>query len=240
MKKIALPLALLAVIWVSCSKDKEEGQPTTSDPYMDLSSGVIRNYGFTNNNPPTAETAYDLTATNNDTVVAGKTYKVFVNSETLGHEYYNVTATGSGNNYYNLLSLNGLGMAVDPIVQLYLKDYVNVGTSWQAGVTSFNMDISGVTVPVTVTLTNNLVGKNLSRTVNGTDYTGVMHVSTSIAATYTLLGASTPVTGITSNIQSYYAPNVGLIENNTDISIDFMGIQDGVNTSTRLLSSIFP
>ncbi|HRO06276.1 MAG TPA: hypothetical protein PLE75_06315 [Ferruginibacter sp.] len=241
MKKAIFYLSLCTIIGVSCGKDDDGGgnPPPGSSSYMDTSSGGVRNYAFKNNNPITPEENFTQTATNRDTLVAGKSYKVFTNSNG-GNSYYNITPVTGGNDYYTQLTLNGLGTMIDPITNLYLKDYVNTGGSWANGPYTFNVDFGGTPVPLSVTLNNQVIASNTTRTVRGNNYTGVKHIKTTVSAVVGTPPISTPVTGLFSDINSYYAPRYGLIENSTILSIDFMGVQDSVNTQTFLLSATLP
>lgn len=239
MKKSLFSAILASICLLSCSKDDSSTPPPTGDAYMDYSVGAVRNYGFKNNNPITPEENYTQTTTNRDTVINGRSYKIFTNSNG-GEEYFNTSTVSNGNDYYTVTSLAGLGLGTENIIQLYLKDYVNAGGSWSNGPYNFNIDVSGANVPISLRLTNTMVSVNGTRTVNGINYTDVRHVKTTVAGTVGTPPLSTDITGLFSDINSYYAPRYGLIENSTILSIDFMGIQDSVNTQTRLLSAVIP
>ena len=83
---------------------------------------------------------------------------------------------------------------------LYLKASAAVNTSW---VQNYNITYSGL--PLALTLTNKIVEKDISRTVNAKNYANVIHVSTSISI------AGVPASSLTIDIQYYYAPGYGMI-----------------------------
>jgi hypothetical protein len=83
---------------------------------------------------------------------------------------------------------------------------------------------------VPVIITNTIAEKGISKTVNGNNYTDVIHVSTSITST------SIP-TGLTSDIHAYYAKKYGLIESSAIVSLNFLGVVQNINVTTKLNSA---
>lgn len=248
MKKLWLLTPFLGLSLLnSCSKDKDDTNtpPPPEVTYMDLTANASRTYGQTDIAAGTPETTFILTTTNQDTTSGGKTFRIFHNSANGINQYFNITPASGGNDYYNMINFRDLGVPfdLDPIVQLYLKDYASVNTSWQAGSSSSTVDVMGFNVTVNFNLENKIVAKGLNRTVNNVAYNDVTQVSTTISANFInpLTGVPTPI-DINSNIQSYYAPKVGLIENTSDIdiSIDLIGMQESAQSQTRLLNSNFP
>lgn len=228
MKKSLFAAVLALATIISCSKNETVTPgPGTSTPYMSMAAGSTRTYEFTNNNPPTAPTSYTLTSTNRDTTVTSgsgsRVYHVFTNSSTGASEYYNQT----GNDYYTYQSLPA-AVGSTSVEDLYLKDNVAVNTSWTQ---TYNVTVSGV--PVTVNVINKIIAKDLTRTVNSISYDSVIHVQTDFTAS-SILG---PVTGLTTNIHTYYAPRVGQIENTTLIDLNFMGIVNHTDTRSILKTS---
>ena len=73
--------------------------------------------------------------------------------------------------------------------------------------------------------------KGISRTVNSTSYSDVIHVSTTISS------ALIPAASLTTVINSYYAPKYGLIENSSVVHLDFAGIVQDVDTETKLVNA---
>ncbi|MBS1758047.1 MAG: hypothetical protein JSU03_12305 [Bacteroidetes bacterium] len=68
--------------------------------------------------------------------------------------------------------------------------------------------------------------------VNGKTYTKVIHVQSSISVD------GVPATALTSDIQTYYAPKVGLIQNTIKINLNYLGLVSSTDTKTILKSSV--
>jgi len=222
MKNAFFPGILILVTLLSCSKDDSTPPPGSATLYMSLTAGSTRNYEYINNNPPSAPSLYTLTSTTRDTTVNSRSYHVFTNSNGPS-EYYNNT----GNDYYTFQNLpEALGGSSEE--NLYLKDNVAVNSTWNQ---TFDITISGI--PLTVTIINKIIEKGVAKSVNSINYNDVIHVKTDVSAS-SVFG---PVTGLTSDIHSYYAPKVGLIQNTTVIDLDFMGFISNTNTQTNLKSS---
>lgn len=218
-----LLLSLLAVCFLSCKKDDS---PDNSDAkaYINVAAGSTWTYEETNNDTGTPTTStYTVTSTDRDSSINSKTYHIYDNSR--GNKWL---LNNSNGDYYQLDSLPGLlgGSVFD---RLYLKTNLDAAGSWPQ---TINVTIPNVPLPVPITITNNIAEKGISRTVNGISYTNVIHVSTAISS------AIIPSSAITTSINSYYAEGVGLIENSTQISVDYLGIQQDVNLQTKLLSSV--
>lgn len=176
-----------------------------------MSSSVNSTWNYdlvTNATTAPISNPYKITSGNTDTSINGKIYHVFTNNTDGSKEYYNIT----GNNYYTYKNLPP-ELGGSKVENLYLKDNAVAGNQWSQ---SYPVTISGF--PITVTLTNTIHEKDLTKVVNAISYTNVIHVTTTIAIT----GAPFPVT-LTNNIQNYYAPKVGLIENDTQISFTITG-----------------
>jgi hypothetical protein len=217
MKKTTVAAIFIILAAFSCSKNDPVGGGTT---YMNLTAGSSWNYEFINNNPPAPAAPYTVTSTSRDTVIGSRTYHVFSNS-TGGAQYFNQ----SGNDYYSYQPLPaGMGNAIE---NLYLKTDAAVNQTWMQ---NFTVNVQGIDVPVTVT--NKIQEKGITRTVNNIAYTDVIHVSTSISSILI------PGTALTTNIQSYYAPRVGLIENSTLIDLNYMGVTNNTNTQTNLKTAV--
>lgn len=222
MKKLAI-LILFSSIFASCSKDNP-GPPASGDAYMSFNAGSTWNYKMTDNSTgtPTSST-YTLVSTSRaDSIVNGISYHPFDRS-TGGSEYYGV----NGSDYYQLMALPA-DLGGQFVENLYLKPNVNAGTSWTQ---TSNVNIPGAPFPLTLTITNTIQEKGISRTVNLFDYVNVIHVKTSLSV------AGIPPASLVTDIHSYYAPNVGLIENTTDIALDYMGLVMNVNTQLLLQSA---
>ena len=85
-------------------------------------------------------------------------------------------------------------------------------------------------IPVTLVISNTIAEKGINKTVNGINYTNVTHVTSNL--TSVLIPA-----GLSSSIDSYYAPNYGLIENTTIVKLNFLGLSENVNVTTKLMSA---
>lgn len=221
--KIPLILALIMVSFaISCKNDDPDPVDPTTNTYMTLTAGSSRSYEVKNNTPPASTTNYTVTSTNRDTTVNGRIYHVFSTS-TGGSEYY----AQSGGDYYTYQVLP-VAIGTTNVEILFLKDNANVGATWVAA--SAPLTIPGAPFPLTITINNKLEAKGLTRTVNGKIYTEVIHVTSTIGVTG-LPG------GVTSDIDYYYAPKYGLIENSVILSSAIAPI--AVDTDTRLMSANF-
>jgi hypothetical protein len=175
--------------------------------YIDVTAGITKKYQTTNN-LTAAVTTNTQTSTSRDSSINGKTYHVFTNSNGTANEYYNIT----GNDYYTFRSL-GAALANLTVESIYLKDNAAVGTSWSQLV---NVPVTGIPTGASVTLTNTITEKGISRTVSGIAYTNVIHITTTIAV------AGLPASSITTDIQSYYAAKAGLIEGKNKLIIPLL------------------
>ena len=222
MKKILFGAFASFVILLSCSKSDD----TPADKYMSITTGSKWTYDvITNPGTPGATTIADtVTVTATDTTVEPGTanqriYRIFKHTNGNTSDYYNITGT----DYYRfqILPLNNL-----QIQNLYLKDNAAVGASWSQ---TIPVSIPGIPLPIQLTVTNSVTETGLAKTVNGTSYTNVINIKTDIT------GAGLPAGTIVTDIKSYYAPKVGLIEGDYKISVPLVPID--VNTQTLLKTS---
>lgn len=215
MKKLIIPACILAFGLAACSKDDPA---PAADKYMTISTNSRWIYDVTTD-PGTAgaSTFQDtVTVSPTDTSINGRSYRIFTHSGG-GSDYYHI----SGSDYYRFQQASGGGLDLS-IEELYLKDNAAVGANWSQTV---NVPVTGVgTLPVT--LTNSILEKGGSKVVNGVTYNNVIAVKTDITVT------GLPPGTITSNIRSYYAPVVGLIQGDYQVSIPLAGVD--VNTQTLL------
>jgi hypothetical protein len=212
MKKTFLAISALLILGISCKKSDPTPDPTPTQPYMSLTAGNTWDYQITNN-LTSITTPNKVTSSAKDTSIGTKSYHIFTNSNGTGSSYYNITV----NEYWTFASL---GAGSNGVENIYLQTGKDVGYSWN---TAVNLPISGgSTVPATIT--NTIAEKGISRTVNGIAYTDVVRVTTT--ATSVVLPAGSLVT----DIQSYYAPKVGLIESKYKISLPLGGINVDQNT----------
>jgi hypothetical protein len=214
----------------SC-KSKNGGEPIISY-YMSLSAGSNWNFDLINYpNASPITTPYLLTATNVDTIIESKTYRIFTNNNGNTKEYYNITNNVYnnviGNDYYTYRTLPPLfGNA--KIATIYLKDNVPTGGVWSQ---QYNLNVQGL--PLTLTITNTIKSKNSTKVVNGVTYTDVIQVSSNLSLTG--VAASALVT----DIQYYYAPKIGMIQNDTKIDFNLSGFPASkTETQTKLKSAV--
>lgn len=223
MKKIIFAGIFLAITSISCQKDVNPDNQNPPETYMSFTAGQTRTYTTVDNIAAT-NTTYILTSTDRDTMANGKSYHVFTNGAG-PNEYYNIT----GNDYFQFAALpDMLGGTNEEM--LYLKTNAAVGTSWNKQI---NVPVSGLPLPIVVTLTNTISQTGITKEVNGITYNNVIKVETSVAA------AGIPTSAITSDIDSYYAPKYGLIENHYVIGINYMGVVENVDTQIKLVSANF-
>ncbi len=212
MKKTFLGFFALVTLAISCKKSDTTPDATPAQPYMSLTVGSIWDYQITNI-LTAAVVINKVTSLTADSTVNGKKYHVFTNSNGTGNSYYNIT----GNEYWTFASL---GAAANGIETIYLQTGKNTGFSWA---TPVSLPINGgATLPVT--LTNTITEKGISKTVNGIIYTDVIKVITTIAA------SALPPNSLTTDIQSYYAPKVGLIESKYKIDLPLATFKVDQNT----------
>lgn len=226
MKKLLFPSLFFALFAVSCEDDDVPTPPATADNYMSLTAGSTWNYELINNSmPPATTTNYTITSTNRDSTVGTRTYHVFTNSSGSANEYYNI----SSDEYYNFRKLPSI-LGVNSVENLYLKDNVAVGQNWTQ---TYSFTLNGT--PATLTVTHTIAEKGMSKTVNTTTYTDVIKVTTTLSAT--ISGVTVPATALTTDIQNFYAPKVGLINTINKIDINFFGIVDHTDQVINLKSS---
>lgn len=223
MNKLLFVCLFSALFAVSCKKSDDPISPV-EEKYMTLTAGSSWNYELINNTLPTSTTLYTLTALNRDSSVSGRVYRVFSNSNG-PNEYYNITGD---NDYYTFRNLSSV-IAVGRKIDLYLITNQAKDFTWSQ---NYGYSISGISQ--TFTVTNTIADKGITKTVNGITYNNVLHIKTVLTSTGYSSGA------FTNDIHSYYAPNVGLIENTTLVTLTLVGSPGGPpnilteNTITRL------
>jgi hypothetical protein len=212
MKKTFVGIFTLLTLIISCKKsDSGTDVPTPAASYMSLTPGSTWDYQITNN-LTSAITLNKVISTSRDSGIGRKQYHVFTNSNGSGNSYYNITA----NEYWTFA---GLGVTTSGVENNYLNSGVAAGTSWSQTVT---LPVNGT--PVQVTLTNTVTAKAISKTVNAVAYTDVIHITTAIAV------AGIPANLLITDIQSFYAPKVGLIESKNKINFSTGGVNIDQNT----------
>ncbi|RZK33359.1 MAG: hypothetical protein EOO61_15450 [Hymenobacter sp.] len=161
------------------------------------------NYDTKTTAPTPATGNYTLKATNKDTVIGSRTYRVYTNSGGQNEYYAQV-----GSDYYQYTTAAGL--STQAVEVLYLKDAA-AGTTW-----SETQSITMNNIPISTTLNYQIAEKGISYTTNGKTYTDVTHVKVTLGA-FTL-PFPIPITQ-TSDIHFYYARGIGRIYNHTKITV---------------------
>jgi hypothetical protein len=206
----SLVFAAASMLSVSSCKNKNVTEPTPPNfnPTTANSTWTYRNESNGTNT---------VTATNRDTTINSKSYRVYTNSAG-GFQYM----ARQGNNYYrfgNIPAINAIG-----VEELYLKDNENVEGTWS--------DVKqvlapGIPTPLNATLGYKIKSKGGTRTVNNKVFNNVTYVRLDISVAQ--LGFNVPIGGG----DFYYADGIGLIENS--LIINAPG-QPTVNTSQVLIS----
>jgi len=222
MKTSILLLTIVALFFSACGKKDSptNNPPAVADSFININAGSTWTYHEDDSSTATPKSAdYTITSTSRDSTIGTRSYHVYSYSYG-GSQYLNI----SGNDYYQFVSVPGSnGTTVE---RKYLVDNIKAGASWSE---TFTITVSNIPVPVT--LTNTIVEKGISRTVNSVNYTNVVHVSTSLSS------SAIPATALTSSIDSYYAPNYSLIENSTLVALNYMGFTENANIKTKLTSA---
>jgi hypothetical protein len=219
MKKTFLGIFALITLVVSCKKSDSTPDTTPVPPYMSLTAGSTWDYQITNN-LLSATTNNTVTSATKDTSIGTKSYHVFTNSNGTGNTYYNIT----GNEHW---TFTNLGVGVNGVENIYLKAGQAAGVSWSTNVT-VPVGSGGTTTQATII--NTIAEKGISRTVNSIVYTDVIRITTTATV------AGLPAGSLVTDIQSYYAPKVGLIEGKYKISLPLGGINVDQNTILKASS----
>ncbi len=223
--KIKSSLLLVTVLFlISCKKNGGDPAPppAPADTYINTAAGSSWNYHSVDNSGVTPASDYTITSTSRDTSINGKTYHVYDNSDG-GNQYLNI----SGHDYYEFDSLP-TNLGAGAIERLYLKDNIAATTSWSQNV---SVSIPGSPISIPFTIANTVTEKGISRTVNSTTYSDVIHISTTIGSSLI------PSTALVTTIDSYYALKYGLIENTSVVHLDYAGIVQDLDTKTTLTSA---
>lgn len=234
MKKFLYTGIFLSLFFAACKKSDQVPDPSpvpapTASSYSTASANSVWYYQVTDTSGTPAVTNDTLTSTTRDTMVSSISYHVFANSGGNGNEYRRVVASGSGNDYIELLDTNLDGGTPSYYAYTFLKDFLAVGATWTQ---TTNVTINGGMRPATIN--NSIEEKGVSRTVNGQAYTDVIHVKS-------VLTTSVPVPPITLNVvvttQSYYARKFGLIENSTIQTVSGPGFPAQSAATSSILKS---
>lgn len=210
---------LLFLSLQSCKKSSEK--PTEETPsYINTQSGSSWTYHETNSSQGnTQESDYTVTSTANDTAINGKSYHIY-NYSFGGNKYLNQT----NRDYYEYADFADLGQSFE---RLYLKSNPAVNETWSQEV---SFPIPGLPASIKLKLNNQVldIGK---RTVNSKEYENVVHVKTTVTSN------DIPSDNLVTDIHSYFAPQYGMIENTTVISLDYLGMTIDIDLKTTLKSA---
>src|SRR5690242_13858533 len=220
MKKLLIILAA-GFIFSSCKKDSSDNNNPSTDVYFNTAAGSSWSYHQTDLSGTNPDVDYTVTSTSGDTTINARKYHVY-NYSYGGNKYMGI----EGKNYYEYDSIPITGGI--NIERLYLKEDAAKGDTWKQ---DFSLTIPGIPVAVALTVQNKIAEKGISKTVNQKTFSNVIHVTTTLSA------AGIPDGALTTSIDSYYAPNYGLIENTTVIQLNYLGIVEDVNLKTELTSS---
>ncbi|MEO6681416.1 MAG: hypothetical protein ABIN48_01200 [Ginsengibacter sp.] len=220
MKTLLFTILPVLFLFSSCKKEDSKTNSRESTTYINTKSGSSWTYHEINSSGSTAiESDYTITSTNRDTTINNRSYHIYDLSFG-GNRYLNIT----GKDYFEFDTLPGQNKK--PFERLYLKGDASIGTSWTQ---SEKLMLEGVEIPITIT--NTIVENSLTKVINGRSYDKVVHVSSKITSLYF------PGNALKTDIHSYYAPNYGLIENTTNIELDYLTLKQTFNISTTLKSA---
>ena len=214
---------LYFVALAACKKTEKNNTLSRGDKYLTTSAGSTWSYHqIDSSGASPVNSDYAITSSSQDTSINGKSYHIYNNS-TGGNQYLALIE----NNYYQFDSLPA-GFGVGVFERLYLKDSAYVGTSWNQ---TQNVSVTGIPFPVPVTISYNITERDISRIVNSVNYSNVIHVSATISSSLI------PAASLVTSLNSYYAPKYGLIESNTKINLDYMGLVENVKISLKLIDA---
>lgn len=220
--KTSLVFFALLFIFSSCKKDNAPKDNPSNETYVNTNAGSTWTYRQTDMADNNSTSDYTITSTANDTTIDSRKYHVYTYSYG-GSKYLGI----EGHDYYQYDSIPITGGV--NIQRLYLKDNAAKDDTWKQDFNLQIQELQGATIQLTVQ--NKVVEKGITKTVNGKDYSNVYHVSTSLSS------SAIPSTALTSTIDSYYAPGYGLIENTTQVELNYLGLVKEVNFKTELTSA---
>jgi hypothetical protein len=218
---LSLLLAASIVVLTGCSKDDDEAPGAT---YMPNTANSSWTYDTRSYAPATTTGSYTVRATNKDTLIGSRTYRVYTHTGA-GNDYY----AQSGSDYYQLGTAASLG--TQQVDLLYLKD-ADANSTWSE---SKVVTLNGI--PLTVPLSSRITKKGYDTTINGKAYRDVVSVQTTLG-TVNVLGTNvTPV----SNVVNLYARGIGRIYSRSKVVINatVFGTAINVNVDDELLLNTY-
>lgn len=217
--KYLIYAGLLFLSLQSCKKSSETPDEKTAS-YINTKSGSTWTYHEINSSQGSnQESDYTITSSANDTTINNKSYHIYTYSFG-GNKYLNQT----NRDYYEYADFADLGQSFE---RLYLKANAVVNETWSQDV---NVPIPNLPISIKLKLNNQVLDIG-NRTVSGKAYDDVVHVKTAVTST------DIPASNLTTDIHSYFAPQYGMIENTTVISLDYMGMKIDVDLKTTLKSA---
>ncbi|RFM30003.1 hypothetical protein DXN05_03255 [Deminuibacter soli] len=182
------------VAFVSCSKNSDSPAPdpvVTRPDYQPGTKGSYWKYKDSATGDVYTQTVLDSTA-----VFDNITYKAIASSGPGGDTRLFYAKLASKYYLHTSFSIDDTNV---PFTLNYLDDSVATGTSWT---TTTNINYSGTAIPVQVKTT--ILEKNLTKTVNGKQYTNIIH--SSVVASFNVLIVNGSITS-----DYYCAPGLGII-----------------------------
>jgi len=211
-------LLLITLSAVNCKKNTDTTPPVTTD-YQPLTTGSEWNYTVTGTNAGT----FKITATNKDSVISGRSYKVFTNSGAANEYYYK-----SSGDYFRYNSIKELNNQLVEV--LYLKDNLAKGQTWtETKTVNINVGPPLGTVPGTVQFVFTVSEKGIDHIVDGVTFKDVIKITAVPTFSVLVMGTPTSVPS-TSDLQYFYSKNIGLIYSKTILAIPLASINASSET----------
>ena len=219
MKKLLYLLFALPLLAGKCNKD--DNTPATPLTFQPVTANSTWSYESKNLKTNTVTGSYTLKATTKDSLINGKTYKVFTNSGGPNNYYAQV-----GTDYYQLASLEGTTQQIE---LLYLKDAA-LNTTWTEAKT---INFAGVPVPVNATLNYTIQEKGISYTVGSSSFSDVTHVKITLSG---INVSGLPITPTVNVIDYYFARKVGRIYSHTRFAATALAASVDIDEETKITS----
>ncbi|WP_298707424.1 hypothetical protein [Chitinophaga sp.] len=204
--KVRLLLAVAALAFVSCKKEKSQEDPfkgQTCD-YAPYSDGATFSYNMVDGTSDTLR--FSLKATG-DSTLNGEVWRVL---EDMDDGTKGLFRCGNGM-YEQFADFSGIpGAPADPVRSVYLRENVNLGGSWTE-MMLIDIPMAG---SVNATITHTIMQKGTAKEVAGQRFESVIGVRTEVSVP-PLVPAQTVLT-------SFYAKGVGLIEADTETDTTYI------------------
>lgn len=195
---------LLLIFLVAIACKKKTTPPADTQNFAPGGPGSTWTYD-TRNITTSTSGSFVLTKTSLDTLVNGKRYRVYNNNNGPSAYFAQV-----GNEYFQFTTFVGTDQKLE---LLYLKNNLSVGDTWEQNI---SITLAGIGT-ISTKLTNRVEEKGISYTVGSKTFSDVIRIKTTVG-TISLPGIPLPITPV-SEINTYYANNVGRIFNKSKINI---------------------